>query len=340
MRIGRRRLLVLSAAGLTGCIGRMQPMGPVLGSPVIAPGAHDAIVAADGYRLPLRRWLPATEPRAVILALHGANDHAGGFEDGALFWAQLGLATYAYDQRGFGATRERGIWPGTETLAADAQAALALLRQAHRDVPVYLLGESMGGAVAIVAATDAGAPRPDGLILAAPAAWGLQAMGPVEKAALWIVSTFMPAMTFTGEGLDLQASDNIPMLAALGRDPLYIGETRADTIAGLVDLMTVAYDRIPAIRERTLVLYGENEEVLSPSSVDAVLAHLPERPAEAPDGVLAASYKNGWHLLLRDLGRRTPQRDIAAWVLSPGLATLPSGAERRGAARRREVRTE
>jgi alpha-beta hydrolase superfamily lysophospholipase len=335
-----RRCLLLAAAALAGCVGRLQPMGPVIGPPAMTPpGTEEAIVAADGYRLPLRRWLPAAPPRAVILALHGANDHAGGFADAAAFWAQLGLATYAYDQRGFGGSSGRGIWPGTATLAADATAAMTVVRAHHPDLPLILLGESMGGAVAIVAATEPGAPRPDGLVLAAPAAWGLQAMGTVEKAALWLVSTFMPAMTFTGEGLDLQASDNIPMLVALGRDPLYIGETRADTIAGLVDLMTVAYDRIPSIGERTLVLYGENEEVLSPASVDAVLSHLPDRPADAPDGIVAASYKNGWHLLLRDLGRRTPQRDIAAWILAPG-APLPSGADVRGAAWQREARAE
>ncbi len=348
MLLARRRLLALLGGGLAGgavagCGAALQPMGPAIRDPAMDDAA---ILTADGYRLPVHVWPAAPRferPRAVVLALHGANDRAVGFADAAAFWSALGIATIAYDQRGFGATARRGIWPGTETLVADAHAALALVRARHPGVPVFLLGESMGGAVAVVAATEPGAPLPDGLILVAPAAWGRQAMGPAEEAALWLVSTFFPAMTFTGEGLDIQASDNIPMLVALGRDPLYIAETRGDTIAGLVDLMTVAHDRIPRLALRTLVLFGEHEEVLSPASVEAVLAALPaamtDHPAAAREGIVVASYSRGWHLLLRDLGRRTPQRDIATFILAPGAA-LPSGADRRGAARRRAAREE
>src|SRR5690606_23557469 len=107
--------------------------------------------------------------------------------------------------------------------------------------------------------------------------------------------------------------------------------------------MTVAHDRIPRLALRTLVLFGEHEEVLSPASVEAVLAALPaamtDHPAAAREGIVVASYSRGWHLLLRDLGRRTPQRDIATFILAPGAA-LPSGADRRGAARRRAAREE
>lgn len=342
--VGRRAALAgLLGAGLLGglaaCGHALQPMGPAVRDPALD---GRALIAADGYRLRVRAWAAASRfsaPRAVILALHGANDHAESFADPAAFWAELGIATIAYDQRGFGDTAGRGIWPGTETLAADAAAALALVARAHPGIPVFLLGESMGGAVAIVTATTPGlAAPPDGLVLAAPAAWGRQAMGPVEQAGLWVASTFLPATTFSGAGLDIQASDNLPMLRALGADPLYIPEMRADTIAGLVDLMTLAHDRIAAIPMRTLALFGENEQVLSEAAVEAVLRQLPDRPAAAPDGVVAASYSRGWHLLLRDLERRTPQRDIAAWMLAPGRP-LPSGADRRGAHRRAAARS-
>ena len=51
--------------------------------------------------------------RAVILALHGFNDYSNAFEGPGEVWAGHGIATYAYDQRGFGAAPERGLWPGT-----------------------------------------------------------------------------------------------------------------------------------------------------------------------------------------------------------------------------------
>src|SRR5262245_31862701 len=80
-------------------------------------------IAADGQILPLRKWLPRAngkaELKAVILALHGFNDYANAFDGPGEIWANQGIATYAYDQRGFGAAPERGFWPGRAALAAD-----------------------------------------------------------------------------------------------------------------------------------------------------------------------------------------------------------------------------
>ncbi|MEJ0071172.1 MAG: alpha/beta fold hydrolase [Pseudomonadota bacterium] len=70
--------------------------------------------------------------------------------------ARHGIATYAYDQRGFGGAPDRGRWAGTPQLAADVASAAALLRGRYPGVPLYLLGESMGGAVAILAASGRG----------------------------------------------------------------------------------------------------------------------------------------------------------------------------------------
>ena len=85
-------------------------------------------MTADGQVLPLRKWLPHGEVKAVILALHGFNDYSNAFEAAGKAWAERGIATYAYDQRGFGAAPERGLWPGRAVLAADAATAARILR--------------------------------------------------------------------------------------------------------------------------------------------------------------------------------------------------------------------
>ena len=91
---------LLLCALAAGCAPRLEPAGP----PVIPPALlSEAIVTADGARLPLRVWRPEAEPAAVILALHGFNDYSRAFEMPAPFWAEKhAIATYAYDQRGFG----------------------------------------------------------------------------------------------------------------------------------------------------------------------------------------------------------------------------------------------
>ena len=55
----------------------------------------------DGLHLPLREW-DAKNPKAVIVALHGMSDYSEAFEMPAPWWAEHGITTIAYDQRGFG----------------------------------------------------------------------------------------------------------------------------------------------------------------------------------------------------------------------------------------------
>jgi alpha-beta hydrolase superfamily lysophospholipase len=281
-------------------------------------------IAADGASLPLRRWLPAGRPRAVILALHGFNDYSNAFAAPGAAWAKDGIATYAFDQRGFGAAPERGRWPGRRALAADAATACGILRRLYPGVPLYLLGESMGGAVAVVAMTgESGAPIPDvdGVILTAPAVWGRSTMDFVPKAALWIGVRLMPGLTLTGQSLHILASDNIPMLRALGRDPLVIKQTRVDTIWGLVNLMDAALASAPRLRTRLLLLYGAHDEIIPKRPIRRFVRALPRDPRSF------AYYRHGYHMLLRDLEGPIVTADVAGWVLAPG-APLLSGADR------------
>ena len=97
----------------------------------------DRLIARDGIGLPLRAWLPQARPiRASVLALHGFNDYANAFAAAGPVLAERGLATYAYDQRGFGRAPGRGRWAGTHRLVADAVTAVALLRTHAPDRPL------------------------------------------------------------------------------------------------------------------------------------------------------------------------------------------------------------
>ena len=93
-------------------------------------------------------------PRAVVLALHGFNDYSYAFDLPATYWAEHGVITYAYDQRGFGDSPTHGFWSGPEALVRDTNTITRLLRARHPNLPIYLLGESMGGAVLLASANQ------------------------------------------------------------------------------------------------------------------------------------------------------------------------------------------
>lgn len=305
-----------------------MPPPPV--SPATAPTAEltpDSIVTPDGAVLPLHSWLPDGPVKTVVLALHGMNDYSHAFAGPGRAWAKDGIATFAYDQRGFGAAPLRGRWAGTLQLDQDVVTASRLLRARYPGRPLYLLGESMGGAVAITAMTaPAGVARPqvDGLILAAPAVWARSSMNVFERVALWGAYHLVPNMTLTGRGLHIVPCDNIAIMRELSRDPLVIKETRVDTIHGLVDLMDQAFAAAPRLTEKVIVLYGDHDQIIPAKPVRSWIADLPPAPR------VVAWYTDGYHMLLRDLDADLVLDDIESWIASPALP-LPSGADRRAA---------
>jgi acylglycerol lipase len=289
--------------------------------------AGTSFVAADGQVLPLRKWLPDGAVKAVILALHGFNDYSNAFEGPGEVWAHRRIATYASDQRGFGDAPGRGLWPGRAALAADASTASQILRRLYPGVPLNLHGDSMGGAVAVVAMTresGTSVPDVDGVILTAPAVWGRATMDLLPRLALWAGVRLMPGLTVTGRGLEIKPSDNIAMLRALSRDPLVIKETRVDTIYGLVDLMDAALDSASSLDAPLLVMYGAKDEIVPKTPIERFVGGL---PPECRHHAKLAWYKDGYHMLLRDLEGPVVAADVASWVLAPA-APLPSGAER------------
>jgi pimeloyl-ACP methyl ester carboxylesterase len=112
-------------------------------------------------------------PRAMILVLHGGKPRSHQAIDGRsaswrrALWLQRDISQRAHEA-GVGTWllryRERG-WNGGTDPSADARWALDELRAAHGDLPVVLLGHSMGARVAVHVADD---PSVRGVVGLAP----------------------------------------------------------------------------------------------------------------------------------------------------------------------------
>lgn len=316
------RWLVLYVLALGGCAA-LPVYNPVL--PDLPPASLkvDALFTMpDGARLPVRRWLPAGKPRAILLALHGFNDSRDALELPAQVFAGSGIAVFAPDQRGFGAAPSRGRWPGDGAMQADAASMLRQLRASYPGVPLYAMGESMGGAVVMTLAASPAAPAVDGWILISPAVWGRQEMNAGMRSGLWLVSHTLPGLSVTGGEVKLRvvASDNRDALVRLGRNPLTIRRTRFDTLRGLTDLMDEAQDAAPRLPANVLALYGEKDVIIPVHAAARAWRHMPAT-------VRRGLYPSGYHMLLRDRGRASVIADIVAWI-GDQEAALPSGADR------------
>lgn len=103
----------------------------------------------------VRYWLPEGEPRAIVQIVHGISEHIDRYERFASYLSERGYLVIGDDHLGHGKSvihpddlgwiAEKDGWK----LLGDAEIHLAsLLKHAKPDLPIILLGHSMGSFIA------------------------------------------------------------------------------------------------------------------------------------------------------------------------------------------------
>lgn len=217
--------------------------------------------ASDGAEIPYRLWR-AEEPRAAVLLLHGAFDYSAAFDEVGPRLARRRFTALAIDQRGFGATASRGRWAGPERMIADAvEAGLFLSGRMKSGTPLFIIGESMGGAIAVHAAARAAIPELRGLVLAAP---GALASAFRQRLLAWMA---MAARALAGDaelvferlsGWELTPAAAIRLIG----DPLVMRRVRPEILSGMADLAFASLEYAKDVDLPALVMVGDRDEII------------------------------------------------------------------------------
>ncbi|PYD49307.1 lysophospholipase [Novacetimonas pomaceti] len=287
-------------------LGRVVPPDRVMDVPGTGP-------------VPMRVWrAPAGGQKAVVLALHGFNDSRDAWERPGPVLAARGITVYAPDQPGFGAMPDRGGWRGTDAMVAAARAEATMIHDENPGVPLYVMGESMGGALAVCMSAEGGTPDVAGYILLAPAVWDL---GAGTDATLNAMAAIAPQWRVTGRELPVHvtASDDLLALARLYYDPLTLRATRMPALAGLAELMHRAAHEVGRMHGPVLAVYGGRDQLVPARAMTRAWRHLPQ-------GARRDFIPAGYHLLLRGREAEKVTRDIISWIEQPD-AFLPSGGD-------------
>jgi alpha-beta hydrolase superfamily lysophospholipase len=183
-------------------------------------------------------------------------------------------------------------------------------RAKYPGMPVYALGESMGGAVVLSSLASAHPPRVDGVVLIAPAVWSRDDMPFYYGWAAWFMAHVFPSMHVSGNGLHIVACDNIAVLRKLSRDPLFQHSARSDQVYGLMNLMDEgrkAPDHFPPQTPPILFLYGAHDQVIPAPPTETTIKALGARAEVHRDD-------NGYHMLLRDLDGNAQSKLVSDWI--------------------------
>tara|TARA_R110001599_G_scaffold42137_4_gene127095 strand:+ start:27810 stop:28673 length:864 start_codon:yes stop_codon:yes gene_type:complete len=110
---------------------------------LLPPGSKTA-----GAKLFWQKWSPDGDPKAVILLVHGYAEHSGRYHYFAEHCLSKGYAVYAMDHWGHGQSDGTpGFVPDFSVFHDGVDQLLARAKQDFPDLPVILVGHSMGGLI-------------------------------------------------------------------------------------------------------------------------------------------------------------------------------------------------
>src|SRR5262249_50548712 len=116
----------------------------------LEPSTQATFEGAGGVEIHWQSWLPEGSAKASVVILHAVSEHAGRCSHVAGRLVRDGYAVYALDHRGHGRSEgKRAFVDRLDRAAADAGTLIGIARSEQPGVRVFLLGHSMGGAIAL-----------------------------------------------------------------------------------------------------------------------------------------------------------------------------------------------
>ncbi|CAM3248533.1 alpha/beta hydrolase [Prescottella defluvii] len=218
-------------------------------------------VGVHGTRIVYDVWRPDGPPTAILLLAHGLGEHARRYDHVIARLTALGLAVYAPDHRGHGRSGGKRIelrdW---SEFTDDLHQLSAIAITENPGLDRFLLGHSMGGAIALSYALDH-QDELAGLILSAPAVDVTTGKPKIVIEIGKLLGRFAPGIPV--ETLDAKAVSRDPaVVAAYESDPLvHHGKVKAGIARGMITAAESFPARLPSLTLPVLVLHGTEDHL-------------------------------------------------------------------------------
>lgn len=255
-----------------------------------------------------RTWLPEEPARAAILLVHGLGEHSGRYEHFASHCTGLGFAVHAIDHYGHGKSDGHPGFVERFSVYLDGVAALLERMQIeHGDVPIFLLGHSMGGLIAATLLLE----RQDAFracVMSGPAFKSDEEPPRIVMLLVRLLAAITPTVPILG--LDPTSVSRDPeVVRAYVADPLvHHGKLTARLIAEMSSAMRNALARASEISLPLLLMHGEADLLTSPAGSQEFL------DAVSSEDKTIRLYPKLYHEIFNEPEKEAVLADMTNWL--------------------------
>ncbi|MGH7509800.1 MAG: lysophospholipase [Gemmatimonadales bacterium] len=249
----------------------------------------------------------AATPRAMLVNLHGLGDHSGLYPALTEYFPARGIPVYAFDMRGNGRSPgQRAYLSGWHEYRGDLHAFLARVREWEPDLPLFVLGNSLGGLVVLEYALHYPEGM-DGVIAAAPAL-GDVGVPPLLMALGRVMSRIWPRFSLE-VGMDLSGLARDPnVVEALVTDPLFHRRGTARLATEVTSAIARVQSQAAGLSVPLLILHGSEDRMVPPGGSRRFFSRL--RLADRQ----FLEYPGAYHALFADLDYEKVLGDLERWM--------------------------
>jgi len=262
---------------------------------------------SDSNQLFYRRWIPQESPHAVLLIVHGFSDHSGRYQPIVDSLLPRNIAIYSYDQRGHGRSPgQRGHIDDFAAFRDDLLTLTHLVANQQPDIPLFLLGQSMGGLIVL----DFGLHYPqevNGIIATSPHLSD-PPVSPILITLSRALSNVWPTFSMNA-GIDNSSLSRDPAIVqAFLDDPLCHGKGTPRLATELSKAVADTNANAARFQPPLLITHGTGDHMTDPEASHSFY----ENAASTNKAYIA--YEGGYHEGHNDIHRERVIIDIAQWL--------------------------
>ncbi|MCJ8734805.1 hypothetical protein PDJAM_G00239570 [Pangasius djambal] len=278
------------------------------------------IINADGLHLFCRYWEPEGAPKALVFVAHGAGEHCSVYADVAQSLTQHSLFVFAHDHVGHGQSEgERMNIKNFQIYIRDSLQHIDLIRTRYPNLPIFILGHSMGGAISILTACE----RPQdfaGMVLIAPMIqMNPESATPFKVFIAKVLNHMAPSLSVGSIDPKLISRDPKQVQSYESDELVYHGGLRISFGMQLMAASSRIETELPNISWPFLLLHGTADKLC-----DIRGSHLMYNQAKSTDKKIKV-YDGAYHALHHELPETAESvlQEVITWIIE--RLPAPSG---------------